>query len=267
MTRGQDPARASDGASRWTRSRAALDDHDQRRTSGRTVVDVRPGDDRRSNPTRCSTPARAATGLDDFGPDGFREGLEALLRVARARGAAQRPRRRWRSRAAGRVAWRTGCGSSTGSQRTPRSPTSAIDAPIVVDRHVPCRHDAPQPPVRPGPSEPRAAACGRRATACRRRRRPTTGRARGSTRSTPATRCSREINPQIEVVHHEQADEATECIAVMGAGLQEPDLGGDRQRPVVRRAGCSASTSAPRTSTTGRCCRCSRAGACAGGGR
>ena len=56
---------------------AALDDHDHRRTSGRTRG-------RRRQPMTTFEPealldaARAATGLDDFGPESYRAGLDAL---------------------------------------------------------------------------------------------------------------------------------------------------------------------------------------------
>ena len=81
-------------------------------------------------------------------------------------------------------------------------------------RDVPSRYDVAEPALRPGPAQPRAADVGsRRQRAAARTGQPprrSAGR-RGARRNAMLA----ELNPQIEVVHHEQADEATECITVM----------------------------------------------------
>jgi hypothetical protein len=62
-----------------------------------------------------------------------------------------------------------------------------------------------------------------------------------------------EINPQIEVVHHEQADEATECITLMAQDFKSLTY--------------EAIANVLRTSTTGSRSKCCRAVVCAAGGR
>ena len=216
VTAGHDPPDDRPARSRMDEVAAALDDHEHRRTSGRTVVDVADAMTPISTPTRCSRRRARPTGLDDFGPDSFREGLERYCESLDRRGAAQRARRRSRSRgmivgspgqpAAGRRLDRT----------HPEVRRRAHRRPDRRDRHVPGRHHAAQLPARPGPAEPGAAALGggRQRAAADAGRPPR--RAAGRRGRTPATRCSAQLNPQIEVVHHEQADGPTECITVMG---------------------------------------------------
>lgn len=158
--------------------------------------------------------ARAGTGLDDFGPESFREGLDALCASLAADaqlndlGAVAVP------------------GMLVGSlsnrlrvvdwiARHPEVQDERIDAPIVVigmfragttllsrlfDQDPRNRAllmweavDSVPPPT---PAGHRA---GPRVDAVH-----------------ASNAMLAEINPQIEVVHHEQADEATECITVMG---------------------------------------------------
>ncbi len=158
--------------------------------------------------------ARAATGLDDFGPDDFREGLSALCESLNADarlndlGAAAFPgmlvgslSNRLRI-----VDWRA---------RHPEVADERIEAPIVVigmfragttllsrllDQDPRNRallmweagDSAPPPTIANHRSGPRVDAVH------------------------ASNAMLAEINPMIEVVHHEQADEATECITVMG---------------------------------------------------
>ena len=75
--------------------------------------------------------AVAQTGLDDFGDDSFREGLEILL-------ASLRDEARLNARGEGflyprivdRIC-RSGCRSRTGTAATPRSTTSPIVPPLI----------------------------------------------------------------------------------------------------------------------------------------
>jgi hypothetical protein len=158
--------------------------------------------------------ARAATGLDDFGPEAFRAGLDALC--ASLEGEAQ-------LNDLGAVAV-TGLlvGSLSNRLRVvdwitehPEVHDERIDAPIVVigmfragttllsrlfDQDAGNRAllmweagDSVPPPTRAGHR------AGPRVDAVHASNAMLAG-----------------INPQIEVVHHEQADEATECITVMG---------------------------------------------------
>ncbi len=48
------------------------------------------------------------------------------------------------------------------------------------------------------------------------------------------------LNPKIKVVHHEDAAGPTECLTLLGAGLQEPDLGGHRERAELQRLAARA---------------------------
>jgi hypothetical protein len=158
--------------------------------------------------------ARAATGLEDFGPDDFREGLAALCESVNADaqlndlGAAAFP---------GMLV-----GSLSNRLRVvqwiadhPEVADERIDAPIVVigmfragttllsrlfDQDPRNRAllmweagDSVPPPT---PANHRA---GPRVDAVH-----------------ASNAMLAQINPMIEVVHHEQADEATECITVMG---------------------------------------------------
>ena len=65
------------------------------------------------------------TGLEDFGDDSYREGLEILLAVAAGRGAAQHPRRGVHLSSASSAIWLSDCRSRTGTADIPRSTTSA----------------------------------------------------------------------------------------------------------------------------------------------
>jgi hypothetical protein len=158
--------------------------------------------------------ARAATGLDDFGPESFRPGLEALC-ASLARDAQLNE--------LGTVAIPGMLVGSLSNRlrvfdwiaRHPEVREERIDAPIVVigmfragttllsrlfDQDVRNRAllmweagDSTPPP-----------------TPADHRRGPRVDAVHASNAMLA------EINPQIEVVHHEQADEATECITVMG---------------------------------------------------
>jgi hypothetical protein len=158
--------------------------------------------------------ARAATGLDDFGPDSFRPGLDALCASL---GADAQLNDLGQAAVPGMLA-----GSLSNRLRVfdwiarhPEVRDERIDAPIVVigmfragttllsrlfDQDPRNRAllmweagDSVPPPT---PAEHR------------------TGPRVDAVHASNAMLA--EINPQIEVVHHEQADEATECITVMG---------------------------------------------------
>ena len=202
------------------------------------------------------------TGLDDFGPDTLPRGLERLLRVGRRRGAAQRPRRGGRARQHRRSPSPTGCGSSTGPTQHPEVADERIEAPFVVDRHVPRRHHAPQLPARPGPAPtapllrweagdsvppptPDDHRSGPRVDAVARRQR----------------RCSTQINPRIKVVQHEEPDGPTECISVLSQDFKSLTWEAIANVPTLRRV------AARRRPALGLrvpppCCRCCRAAAC-----
>ena len=190
----------------------ALDDHEHRRTSGRTVVNVQ-GRMTDLRPEVLLAEARAATGLDDFGPDDFREGLavlcESLERDAHLNdlGDAAFP------------------GMLVGSlsnrlkvvdwiARHPEVADERIERPIVVigmfraGTTLLSRLFDQDPRNRgllmweAGDSVPPPT--------------PDTHRAGPRVDAVHASNAMlAQINPKIEIVHHEQADEATECITVM----------------------------------------------------
>jgi len=158
--------------------------------------------------------ARAATGLDDFGPDSFRPGLDALCASLAEEAQLNE---------LGTVAMP---GMLVGSlsnrlrvvdwcSRHPEVNDEHIDAPIVVigmfraGTTLLSRLFDQDPRNRAllmweaGDSVPPP-------TPANHRRGPRVDAVHASTAMLA------EINPQIEVVHHEQADEATECITVMG---------------------------------------------------
>ncbi len=159
--------------------------------------------------------ARAATGLDDFGPDTFRPGLDALCASLDRRSAAQRPRRR--GAMPGMVV-----GSLSNRLRVfdwiathPEVRDERIEAPIVVIGMFRAGTTLLSRLFDQDAAQPRAADVGggrQRAAADAGRPPRRAARRRGARQP---TRCSPRLNPQIEVVHHEQADEATECITVM----------------------------------------------------
>ena len=68
--------------------------------------------------------AVAETGLDDFGDDSFREGLEILVPRSVRRPASMRPARASSTRGS-RGTWASGCRWRTGTGVTRRSATSA----------------------------------------------------------------------------------------------------------------------------------------------
>jgi len=133
--------------------------------------------------------AQAATGLDDFGADSFREGLAALCESLNADaqlndlGNAAFPGMLIGSLANRLkvVDWIRG---------HPEVADERIEQPIVVIGMFRAGTTLPQPAVRPGSAQPRPAHVGGGRTACRRRRPGSTGPGRASTRCTPATRCS-----------------------------------------------------------------------------
>ena len=158
--------------------------------------------------------ARTATGLDDFGPDGYREGLDALCeslnRDARLNdlGDAAIP-----GMLTGSLANRLRVVDWT--NRHPEVADERIDEPIVVigmfragttllsrlfdqdpRNRARLRWEAGDSVPPPSPDNHRS---GPRVDAVH-----------------AGNAMLAQVNPMIEVVHHEQADEATECITVMG---------------------------------------------------
>ena len=142
-------------------------------------------------------------------------GLDVLAASVSRRGAAQRPRR---------IAVRAQIvGALTNRLRVVDYAKQHPDVARRADRgaarrhrHVPGRHDTAEPTARPGQRN-RALLSWEVADSVP----PPTPdnlpqRARGSTRCAPVRRCSPRSTRQIDAVHHEQADEATECIAVIG---------------------------------------------------
>ena len=108
---------------------AALDDHEQRRTQRSHGRRRRQTDDRRCDTGGADRRGVAATGLDDFGPDSFREGLDVYCAsVARRRSSTTSARSPCRARssarcqpAAGRRLGRNGTRSRATSASTRRS--------------------------------------------------------------------------------------------------------------------------------------------------
>ena len=166
------------------------------------------------DPEEVLDAARAVTGLDDFGPDSFRPGLETLC--ASLEHDAQ-------LNDLGRVAVPGMLVGSLANRarvfdwiaRHPEVRDERIDAPIVVigmfraGTTLLSRLFDQDPRNRAllmweaGDSVPPPT--------------PTDHRAGPRVDAVHASNAMlAEINPQIEVVHHEQADEATECITVMG---------------------------------------------------
>jgi Sulfotransferase family len=69
-----------------------------------------------------------------------------------------------------------------------------------------------------------------------------------------------DLNPRMKAIHHEDAAGATECIAVMSQDFKSLSWEAITNVPAYRTAaGCSPPISARRTSTTARPCRSSRA--------
>ena len=212
-----DPPGRSAGASAWARCAAALDDHDQ-------PSHQRPHRRRRRRPmTARDGPSRRPDRRRDGGDRPRRLRPRRLPRGPRRATASRSSTRRSsttsarsRCRASSSAACRTGCGSSTGRTATRRSPDERIDAPIVVigmfragttflsylldqDRAQP----RAAPRGRPGDSVPPPTPADHRGRSARRRGARQRRHARAAQ---PADRA---------VVHHEEADGPTECIAVM----------------------------------------------------
>ena len=99
--------------------------------------------------------------------------------------------------------------------RHPEVADERIDAPLVVIGMFRAGTTFLSYLLDQDPAQPRAACAGRRATAFRRPRRPTTAPVRASTRSHAGNDMLEQINPRIEAIHHEEPDGPTECIAVM----------------------------------------------------
>ena len=214
---------------------ATLDDHDQRRTSGRTR--------RRRRQPMTGVRSRRAARRRVRGHRARR--LRPRHVPARARGAlrvAGRTRRSsttsarsrcpacWSARSSNRLAcldWiATHPEVRTTSRSTRRSSSIGMfrAGTTLLSRLL-----------RPGPAQPARCSCGRRATACRRRRRPTTGPARGSTPCTPATRCSPRSTRRSRWCTTSRPTRPTECITVMAQDFKSLTYEAIANVPVVRR--------------------------------
>ena len=142
---------------------AALDEHEARRSLGRTVVEVAgdegdtsttPGATRSSAALRCApstgwarawpdrgstfrrsprrrsiAAAAKAAGSDDFGGDSFREPLEVFLAIVRAGCRTHHVRSHPHRQDAGRRRWPTGSSCTGGHSTTPRWATSGSKGP------------------------------------------------------------------------------------------------------------------------------------------
>ena len=205
------------------------------------------------------------TGLDDFGEDTWREGLEVLVRSTNdeaalnemGEGVVSRPDRRL----SGQPARGRGLVPAPSRDRRAGDRGAAVRA-----RPAPHRLHRPELPAGPRPGAALAAHVGGRASRARRRRRRPSTPTRASPRRRPASTCRSEMFPGFVGMLPASATGPQECLLVLAFDFRSQVFEGmARSRPTA--SGCWRATWSPPTATTsGSSSCCSGAARRPGGG-
>ncbi len=218
------------------------------------------------NPAGLMEAACADTGMADFGPETFRDGLEVLCRSI-ADDAALNELGGFAVADAIGAALRTRLHVTDWVRTHPEVADEPIEAPLVVIGMFRAgttflgqlldQDPANRSLLRWESADPRAPADAADSTAP----------AHASRRPRPAVDMLEQLNPAVRAIHHEDADGPTECISVMSQDFKSLSWEAITNVARVRALVARASTSDRRTSTTGGCSRSCRAVGSAAAGR